>query len=61
MEAWTPALDDRVASAWAPRAGAARARRSVAQSGLAQPPLYGSLHRPRSHSKGGGGADGGIG
>ncbi len=45
VEAKTPALDDRVASAQSPRALAARARRPVVQSGQAQLLLLGSLRR----------------
>jgi hypothetical protein len=61
VEARTPALDDRVESARAVRARAARAWRPVAQSGWAQPPLRGSSHRPQSYSVGGGAASGGVG
>jgi hypothetical protein len=58
VEARTPALDDQVASARAPRAWAARAQRLVALSGRVQLPLLGSLHHPQSYSEGGGGGVG---
>jgi hypothetical protein len=59
VEARTPALDDWVARARAPRARVASAWGPVAQSERAEPPLLGLTRCTRSYSKGGGGADGG--